>query len=218
MRIDQTCRKTAALTLVEISVVIVAIMIVLIVVLLPALSRPRERSSRISCLNCLKQVGLAAQVFAADNEEKFPWRVSTKAGGSLEYLNVPNSAFRHFLAISNELSTPKVLLCPEDKERTTAIDWLIGNQNISYFVGLNASETNVNSILSGDRNLMTNGVPVGTGLVELTTKLTAAWTARIHKNAGNVLLGDGHVDALSNNRLQEQLIDSGVATNRLLIP
>jgi prepilin-type processing-associated H-X9-DG protein len=148
----------------------------------------------------------------------FPWLVSTNAGGSQEYLKVPNSVFRHFLAMSNELSTTKVLLCPEDKERTAAIDWRIGNQNISYFVGLNASETNANSILSGDRNLMTNGVPVGSGLVELTTKMTAAWTAQIHKNAGNVLFGDGHVDALSKNRLQEQLINSGVGTNRLLVP
>jgi prepilin-type processing-associated H-X9-DG protein len=72
--------------------------------------------------------------------------------------------------------------------------------------------------LAGDRNLMTNGVPVGSGLLVLMMNLTASWTAQMHKNAGNVAFGDGHVDSLSSDRLQEQLNYSGVATNRLLIP
>src|SRR6185503_3256311 len=97
---------------------------------------------------------------------------------------------------------------PEDKERTTANNWLIGNQNISYFLGLDAKYEESQILLAGDRNLMTNGVPVRSGLLELTTNLTVGWTSRMHNNAGNVLFGDGRVDALSNNRLQEQLINS----------
>ncbi len=217
MRIDQTSPKTTALTLLE-SVVVMAVMVVLIGVLMPALNRGKAQSSRLSCVNCLKQVGLAGRIFATDNEGNFPWQVSTNAGGSREYLASPNSAFRHFLALSNELSATRLLLCPQDKERTPAIDWRIGNQNISYFVGLNASETNANSFLSGDRNLQTSGVPVGSGLLELATNVTIGWTAQMHKNSGNVLFGDGHVDSMSNNRLQQQLISSGVASNRLLIP
>jgi len=217
MRIHQSGRNTAALTLLEV-IVIIAVLVVLIGLLLPALSRAKPRSSRMSCVNHLKQLGLAARIFSTDNEEMFPWQVSTNSGGSREYRDFPNSAFRHFVAMSNELSTPNVLLCPEDKERTTANNWLIGNQNISYFLGLDAKESQPQVLLSGDRNLMTNGVPVGSGLLERSTNLTVGWTSRMHNNAGNVLFGDGHVDALSNNRLQEQLIDSSIATNRLLIP
>jgi prepilin-type processing-associated H-X9-DG protein len=127
--------------------------------------------------------------------------------------------------MSNELSTPKFLFCPSDIERTTAGNWLIGNQNISYFLGLDsyflgldAKDAEPEMLLAGDRNLMTNGVPVGSGLHVLTTKIKVGWTSRMHNNAGNVLFGDGHVDALSNNRLQECSLNSGIATNRLLIP
>jgi len=213
MRIHQSSRKTAALTLLEV-IVIIAVLVVLIGLLLPALNRPSHGGSRIHCVNHLKQVGLSARIFATDNEEKFPWQVSTNAGGSREYLDVNHSAFRHFVAMSNELSTPNILLCPEDKERTTATNWLIGNSNISYFLGLDAKLDESQILLAGDRNLMTNGVPVGSGLLELTTNLTVGWTSRMHNNAGNVLFGDGRVDALSN----KQLINSSIATNRLLIP
>jgi len=217
MRIHQPFRRTNALTFLEV-IVIIAVLVVLIGLLLPALNRPSDGGSRRHCVNHLKQLGLAARIFANDNEEMFPWQVSTNAGGSREYRDLPNSAFRHFVAMSNELSTPKVLLCPEDKERTTATNWLIGNPNISYFLGLDARESAPQVLLAGDRNLMTNGVSVGSGLLELTTNLTVGWTSRMHNNAGNVLFGDGHVDALSNNRLQEQLINSSIATHRLVIP
>jgi len=216
MRIHQPCRKTDALTLLEL-IVVIAAMLVLIGLLLPALGRARARSSRISCPNCLKQVGLAARIFANDNEEKFPWQVSTNAGGSQEYRNMQNSAFRHFQAMSNELSTPKVLLCPEDKERTTAINWLIGNQNVSYFVGLDASETNAKSLLSGDRYLTAVRIPTN-GFLELTSNDNVRWTRKYHDDHGYLLLGDGSVGQVDSAGLQTAIRESGVATVRLAFP
>ncbi len=38
--------------------------------LLPALSRAKERGQRISCVNNLKQIGLAAHIYALDNQDK----------------------------------------------------------------------------------------------------------------------------------------------------
>jgi prepilin-type processing-associated H-X9-DG protein len=216
MKIDLACRKTNGLTLLEL-IAIITILVVLIGLLLPALSTGKG-SKRSPCVNHLKCLGLAARIFATDNEERFPWQVSRNKGGSQEYRDTPNSAFRHFLAMSNELSTPKLLLCPEDKKRIEAIHWSISNQNISYFLGLDAKKSAPQVLLSGDRNLMTNGVPVGSGLHVLTTNLKVGWTAQTHNNSGTVLFGDGHVDVLSNNRLQEKLINSSIATNRLLIP
>src|SRR5205807_1837618 len=144
----------------------------------------------------------------------FPMSISTSKGGSMEYAN---EAFRHFLATSNELSTPKILACPSDTRKPASSFAVLRNANISYFLGLDAKESAPQVLLAGDRNLMTNGVLVGSGLLELTTNLTVGWTAQMHNNAGNAAFGDGHVDSLSGNRLQEQLINSGVATNRLLI-
>jgi len=129
-----------------------------------------------------------------------------------------SEVFRHFQAMSNELSTPKILACPADTRKLAPGFSVLSNTNISYFVSLDAKDSAPQVLLAGDHNLMTNGVPVPSGLLELTTNLTASWTARMHKNAGNVAFGDGHVDTLSSNLLREQLIYSGVVTNRLLIP
>ena len=207
-------RRLSAITRIEL-VAMIAVGVVLTTLAVCVLSDAKAKSRRISC-NCrLKQIGLAFGIFGADYGDNFPMSISTSKGGSMEYAN---EVCRHFLATSNELSTPKILACPADTRKPAPRFSVLSNVNISYFVGLDAKESAPDVLLAGDRNLMTNGVPVGSGLVQLTTNLTVGWTARMHKNAGNAAFGDGHVDSLSSNRLHEQLINSGVAANRLLIP
>ncbi len=121
--------------------------------------------------------------------------------------------------MSNELSTPKIIVCPEDKRRTWATNWVIdfSNQNLSYFVGFNASETNANSLLSGDRYL-TAAQTLANGFLELTTNENVRWTRKYHTYHGYLLLADGSVQQVDSVGLQKALRNSGVATNRLAIP
>jgi len=210
-------RQFKALTLIEV-IVVIAVIAVLIGIVLPWWANSRRPSTGMACSNHLKQVGVAAHIFANDNDDRFPWQISTNTGGSHEYQPAPNSAFRHFQVMSNELSTPIILLCPQDRKRAYAMNWVAGfdNRNVSYFVGLNASESNANSILSGDRYLTASRLPIN-GFLELTAKDTIGWTKKYHNYEGSILFGDGSLQHLDSPGLQKALRDSGVATNRFAI-
>ena len=63
-------------TLIELLVVI-AIIAILAAMLSPALSKAREKARQTSCINQLKQLGLAEQIYRDDNHEKWSYWLST---------------------------------------------------------------------------------------------------------------------------------------------
>ena len=196
--------------------IIIAVLGILAAMLIPALVSAKGKSKRIQCVNNLKQDGLAFRLWEGDNGDKYPMAVSTNKGGTMEYAEDGN-AFRHFQVMSNELSTPKILVCPADNRTAAASFARLENQNVSYFVGLNAEETRSQMLLTGDRNV-TNGIAPEHSILKLVPDQPAGWTEAMHNGVGNIGLADGSVQQVSIPGLQQMLKHTGDSTNRVALP
>jgi prepilin-type processing-associated H-X9-DG protein len=192
--------------------------------LLPPLTSVKTEAIRINCVNNLKQTGLAFQIWSGDHGEKYPMSVPATNGGTME-LVATGDVFPHFQVVSNELNTPKILVCPGDSERAPATNFIsdFTDRQISYFVGLDADEARPHMFLAGDRQITLGGALVRHGLVILGTNTAVGWAERIHRESkhlhtGNVGMADGSVQELSSAKLGKALAKTGAATNRLAIP
>jgi len=164
--------------------------------------------------------------------------------------------FSMFFVMSNELNTPKILSCPAEYQvsnpnrqmATTFLGTLptgvtmpsgtvyfLNDANISYFVGIDAQESNPQMFLAGDHNLglMNNGIPPASGkdiygdggsgvknqfqviglFANNGPNNWVGWGDNMHGRIGNVGLCDGSVASYTVSQLQQALQSSGDITN-----
>jgi type II secretory pathway pseudopilin PulG len=93
-------------------VFVVPMLAVLAAIALPALAKAKSRAQDAACVANIKQICLAARMYANDHNDKWP---------------------EDFLSMSNELNTPMVLVCPSDSSRSKVSGWSgFDESNISY--------------------------------------------------------------------------------------
>ena len=89
----------------------------------------KARALSIRCINNLKQFGLAARIWAVDNQDISPPDI---------------------VSMSNELSTPLVLVCPGEETRQAAANWSVFSPaNCSYeYLAPSSPSTEPSRVLS----------------------------------------------------------------------
>jgi len=205
--------RLEAFTLVELFVIVGVITLLSALVLPPALARAQQKARRMQCTNNLKQFGLAFRTFAINGGAGLDPAASTNQETAVGRVK-SSEVFRRFQVMSNELSTPKLLVCPADT-RVAGKDSGPGfsNTNLSYFMSLEAEETYPGMFLSGDRNL-TNGLPIQDGILVLMPNRPVGFTYELHNGQGNLALADGSVQGWTSGRLSS----ATSMTNRLAMP
>jgi prepilin-type N-terminal cleavage/methylation domain-containing protein len=102
-------RVSVAFTLVEMLVVI-AVIGILAAILLPALGRAKESARATACLNNLRQVGTALQLYVQDNNNRLPVMYDAMVS-----TNAPSTnAATIDIVLTNYLGSPKILRCRSD--------------------------------------------------------------------------------------------------------
>jgi hypothetical protein len=203
--------------------VVIAIISILASMLLPTISRAKERAKRIYCVNNQRQISLGLSLWADDNNFRYPWQLDASQGGTRGCC----LTWEHLVVIEDQIMTPKLLICPSD-DRDPALDFSAnqnmglrwyGNYAVSYFVGLDATESRPQMHLLGDRNItgfeLQDCPP--TDIRKVVTWLNPTneprWSISIHHWAGNVALADGSVSMLGQNSLQRHCVSAATDTH-----
>jgi hypothetical protein len=196
------------------------------------------------CKYNLMQIYEAFHGFSKDHEDKLPWEVATKDGGSADSLGSYKEHWKHWQVLSNRLSDPKVVRCPKDRNRNKANSFVTakprgsagkyvipfggtrGNMSMSYFLSAEAKLTEPGFILAGDRNIFfgkyENDNDSKGAIKKLGKKFAGKnkveWTESLHDRSGILLNSDGAISYTNNELLKDNLMNSKNKNNEVLFP
>jgi prepilin-type processing-associated H-X9-DG protein len=220
-------------------IVIVAVVVGAAMIILPMLGRTKcGRSPKIACINNMKQVSTGLRLYANDNDGRYPDALT----------NIASSAelWKLFQYAQNDISSPRILVCPADTDRFPAADFLTDtnsptysdsfahpskrNSALSFFYAAGPDEASPRRLLLGDRNLTRDpnrsdqspGTNFLTGTQRLGSTINEVkdlrWADKIHERGGNMAFMDGSAQQLTSGKLRKAVMNTGDTSNLIWLP
>ena len=194
--------RTSAFSLVELLVVI-GIIGILAALLLPVLGRAKSKARSIACVNQLKQLGVAARLYAEDNGSRLPAAELLPSNPTDPQHSLPRISEILGSYVSKAAGTnvsAQVFKCPADN------DWFFEAEGSSYQwnAGLNGKRIDFGEKSQFGLVIASNGNVFKTnGSITRATEATPLlldyddFHPRLPKSGKNVVYMDGHATTFS---------------------
>jgi prepilin-type processing-associated H-X9-DG protein len=169
--------------------VVIAIIAILAAILFPVFARAREKARQATCQSNLKQLSLAALMYAQDYDETLP-------GHSMHPTSSEGYPMWYDL-FEPYIKNQQMRKCPSDKSPALGYGWtvLISARGHYRLAGIGKP---AETILMADNNAERGFLRAGTGTCSHGDCANGRFNPR-HNDVGNCGFADGHVKSLALN-------------------